>query len=461
MTTQNNSEERWPLAGASRQLRYALAVVAQVALLGVVACDIDETLDVPDPDVATPGSVQDKTALPAVLAGAVGDFQLAYSGQNSGDGQITIAGLFTDEFIWAETFPTRFEVDVRAIANTNGTMETVFRNLHRARISGSRAAQGYAQLDPTSVAGYAEALNLEGMTYNLFGENYCSGVPFSSVDFNGATTFGDPLTTQQMFEGAVVRFDSALKVVGTSTAAAAVAQANFAKVGKARALLNLNQPAQAAAAVAGVPTAFRYQVLHSENTTRQHNGIFSLVYEGRRFAVPDREGGTGLPFRTDGATDTRVATVRGTGALAFGFDGVTPMWAEAKYPLRTTNVTVADGIEARLIEAEADLRAGGGNWLATLNALRATVSLGPLTDPGSAAARADLLFKERAYWLWLTSHRLGDMRRLVRQYNRTVATVFPTGEYFKGGSYGDDVNFPVPFDEQNNPNFEECIDRNP
>jgi hypothetical protein len=39
--------------------------------------------------------------------------------------------------------------------------------------------------------------------------------------------------------------------------------------------------------------------------------------------------------------------------------------------------------------------------------------------------------------------------------------VFPAGNYFKGGLYGTDVNFPVPFDEQNNPNFQQCLDRSP
>jgi hypothetical protein len=28
------------------------------------------------------------------------------------------------------------------------------------------------------------------------------------------------------------------------------------------------------------------------------------------------------------------------------------------------------------------------------------------------------------------------------------------------GTYGPDVNFPIPFDEQNNPNFTQCLDRN-
>ncbi|HEU4879794.1 MAG TPA: hypothetical protein VFT21_10085, partial [Gemmatimonadaceae bacterium] len=80
-------------------------------------------------------------------------------------------------------------------------------------------------------------------------------------------------------------------------------------------------------------------------------------------------------------------------------------------------------------------------------------SLPPLTLQGTTAAQVDQLFKERAYWLFLTSHRLGDMRRLIRQYGRSANSVFPTGPYFKGGTYGTDVNSPVPQREQNNPNY--------
>ena len=61
--------------------------------------------------------------------------------------------------------------------------------------------------------------------------------------------------------------------------------------------------------------------------------------------------------------------------------------------------------------------------------------------------------------MWGTAHRLGDMRRLVRQYSRPQETVFPVGEYHKGGEYGSDVNFPVSSDERNNPKFTGCIDR--
>ena len=81
------------------------------------------------------------------------------------------------------------------------------------------------------------------------------------------------------------------------------------------------------------------------------------------------------------------------------FDNVTPMVRFLKYNTLTSPVVHASGIEARLIEAEAAL---AGNdvttWLAKLNAARATVAgLAPLTDPGTATARVDLMFRERAY----------------------------------------------------------------
>ena len=76
------------------------------------------------------------------------------------------------------------------------------------------------------------------------------------------------------------------------------------------------------------------------------------------------------------------------------------------------------------------------------------------------AGRVDLLFREKAMGTFGRGQRLGDLRRLVRQYNRTAAQVFPTGQHYKGGQYGSAVHFEIPSDEDNNPSFTECIDRN-
>jgi hypothetical protein len=117
-----------------------------------------------------------------------------------------------------------------------------------------------------------------------------------------------------------------------------------------------------------------------------------------------------------------------------------------------------------MIEAEAQQAAGDpSSAVATLNAARTTVTgLAPLTDPGTPGAEIDQIFRERAFWFFSTGHRLGDLRRLIRQYQRSADSVFPTGSWHKGGNYGGDVNIPVPQAELNNPNVPAalCTDRN-
>jgi hypothetical protein len=149
---------------------------------------------------------------------------------------------------------------------------------------------------------------------------------------------------------------------------------------------------------------------------------------------------------------------------------VTPQWMQLKYSKRDTLAIIADGVEARLIEAEAAYRGGSyANALTILNALRSNAALfrlrgyldanqQPLSLPAllpaaTAVDQENQIFKERAYWLYLTSHRLGDLRRLVRHYGRGAESVFPTGAYHKPGTYGTDVNSPIPQAEDNNPNF--------
>ena len=178
-------------------------------------------------------------------------------------------------------------------------------------------------------------------------------------------------------------------------------------------------------------------------------------------SVADLEGQNGLNFVSAG--DPRVPTT----LVGVGRDGSTPLYALSRISSLASPNVLANGIEGRLIEAEAALAAGDTSWLTKLNDLRATAiapPLPPLTDPGTPAPRVDLLFRERAFWLFGTGHRFGDLRRLVRQYARSQAQVFPTGAYKYGDLYGTDVNVPLGPEEQSaNPNLNgvACLDRNP
>jgi hypothetical protein len=430
------------------------------ALLGTLllaaACNPNQALDVKDIDVVSPGQLNDKSALPTLRNGVLSTFQLAFSGgadlANGGhEGQATMSGLLGDEFLNAESFPDRISVDQRDIIPSNLSLVALFLDLSRARATADFASSQYNKLD-AGADGQSEVLSLAGFSYVLFGENYCSGVPFSTIDAGGNITYGDPQTRDEVLQIAVAKFDSAITI---ATAQEDADLLNLARVGKARALLDLNQADAAATAASEVPGSFQYLVRSSSNSLRQNNGIWNYTANTFAFSVPEREGGNGLPYIT--ANDPRLDVVV-TGQL--GFDRATPFNLQLKYPDQQSNVVLASGIEARLIDAEAQFRAGTpGPAIATLNALRAFAGLDPLVDPGTDIERTNLLFQERAFWMWGTAHRLGDMRRLVRQYSRTEDTVFPIGEYHKGGEYGSDVNFPVSSDERNNPKFTGCIDR--
>jgi hypothetical protein len=460
-----------------RELRLTPARFATIGLLVTfVACNSEDLLKVTDPDVARPEALVGAAALPAQRAGAVGNFGVAYNGGNADVEQVHLSAMLADEFINTETFPTRIEIDQRAMTLANTSLIGTFFDLTRARSFADLAVDNYRLSAKTAgdSAGFPEVLSLSGLSYVLFAENYCGAVPVSKQNTDGSFTFGAAESTTTLLDSAVSKFDQALAVPQATVLTATFKQ--LAQVGKGRALLDQAKYPEAAAAVAGVSTTFQYNYVHSETTTRQNNGTWSLTSSVARFGVADVEAGVGLPYQSDGNLKKTVGTIdprvadslarRGAANSPLGFDGATNQWVQAKYPLRSSPITIADGVEARLIEAEASLQAGDPvTALATLNALRSNAallalrgypanSLPPLALQVTTAAQQDQLFKERAYWLFLTSHRLGDMRRLVKYYTRPVNSVFPNGAYFKGGVYGTDVNVPVPQQEQNNPEYD-------
>jgi starch-binding outer membrane protein, SusD/RagB family len=294
-------------------------------------------------------------------------------------------------------------------------------------------------------------LTLAGFTYVYFAEGFCSGVAYSER-VNGDPVFGNPETTTETLARAIARFDAALASPG-----AAPEEINAASVGKGRALLNDGQYAAAAAAVQGVPDDFEYLLEHAPSPLRLRNSIY-LLTNGGQWSVANAEGGNGLAFLSG---DPRVPFLD---EQAPGLDNSTPQFSLLKFPDVSASVPLASGIEARLIEAEAQFQAGDtATMLVTLNTLRASAGLGNLTGPTTLSEARDMVFSERAFWLFSTGHRLGDMRRLTRStlYGLPITGVFPEGAYHKGGSYGTDVNLPLPLESRNNPNSNGCLDRNP
>lgn len=449
-----------------------------VAALSITACNTKDVLNVYDPAVATPGSLQSESAVPTVYYGALGDFTAAWNGNGLTDAFVPASGLLADEFRSSDTFTTRNDADRRTQATpaAGNLSDNSYVSLHRARRSLEVGATLVTKFNPATDPRAAELTALAGYTYLAFGEGFCGNVPVPPTAQAEKIVPAAGISTMALFDTAAVRFNAAIAGLGASpSGASATAALNLARVGLGRALLDEGKYPEALAAVAQVPTGFVYNVYYSSNTTREQNSLWNLNGSNRRYTMSDTEGTNGLNFRS--ANDPRIPWRRfppaGSPPTSLGFDQVTIVYQQLLQPTADADVPLADGVEARLIQAEALLKAGNATWLDTLNALRANVStlesgryadfttvsatdsvtvstLAPLVDPGNAAARVDMLFRERAFWLYATGHRLGDMRRLIRDYARTAATVFPVGTSTKLGVYGNDVNMSISFAEKNN-----------
>lgn len=421
------------------------------ALLTLASCKSDTLLRSNNPDVIDPGGLVSAQGVTALYNGALGDFTAAADGSGAtGVGLVEAGAWFSDEARFGGTPPEVKQMDLRDVRKEANAWQGMYLNVHRARESAEQAATALAVINKSD-ARIGEMYAISALTHILLGEHYCSGVPFSTTA--PSLDYGQPLTTAQIFDRAIVRLDLAKANAGSDAKVA-----NLADVLRGRALLDNAKYAEAAAAVSAVPTAFAYLTFHGTATALQNNFMYTDMYSSDRLSVSDFEGTNGLDFASAG--DPRVPVQ--TAGLS-RFDSKTPMVRFLKYGTLSAPVTHASGIEARLIEAEAALKAGNvSGWLDKLNAARQTVpALAPLADPGTANGRVDLMFRERAFWMYMTGHRVGDLRRLVRQYGRPAESVFPTGPYHKDNLIrGTDVNIVIPISEENNPNFKACLDRN-
>ena len=414
-----------------------------IAALALAACSSDRVLHVDRPDIIDPNGLNNPAGVTALHAGVIGDLA-AY--MDAAVGINATVGLFTDELRFGATPPEIKQFDTRSLIEQNTLLWQVYGNIQQLRGQADRAAEALTKVNASDTR-IGEMNAISGLSYVLLGELFCSGVPIGNIGEDA-----DPIPTTEVLQGGIAKLDAASAAAGTNDTIK-----NLAAVLKARALLDLGQFDEAATAVASVPTDFKYTTFHSATTPYQQNGYWDYMFNSDGLLVSEQEGTNGLNFAT--ADDPRVP-ITGDGSPS-RFDATTPRYYFALLTGFDSPSTIASGAEARLIEAEVQLQKGNPTaFLQTINDLRTFQNLGPVADPGSPDTRLDLLFRERAFTLFATSHRLGDMRRLVRQYNRDPESVFPTGNYHKDGlQFGTDVNFLIPTPEKNNPKFTGCLNR--
>ena len=377
-----------------------------------------------------------------------------------------------------------------------GDTVTSYTALQGVRTATAQALGALARYDTSAVLHDSvtvlrgELYAVEGYTEIMLADLFCSGVPLSYLVYQGDFQYEPGSSTAQVYADAIAKFDTALTLAHANDSVVHLAQ-----LGQARANLDLGKYPAADDDVTNIPSGFAYQF--AINWGGSTNSIGQLLVPDAlnyRATVADTEGHNGLPFLTSGDPRTATAVVLPADPNSAAWPYV-PITFPAKYGAALTSpywtsFILASGVEAQLIEAEAQLNnaPGGGQWLATLNSLRGNIvnlqtlsnnsydgdtALPALADPGAAlsgqsamAARLRLLFRERAYWLFLDGHRQGDLRRLIRQYGRdgfSSTTVYPIGPYNAPGTgfYGNDVVAPVPATESANPYFHGCLSNVP
>ncbi len=385
-------------------------------------------------------------------------------------GAASLGGVLTDELrpaafggaslAYLGDYVSVFQVDARELPEVGaGNFEEVvegratYIELHTVRVQAGLAIQmlrKYAPDAPPALQGHLYALAAYSELF--LADLFCSGIPLSTLELDKDYIYRPGLRTSEIYWHASALFDSALAISQDSARIM-----HLARIGKGRALLALGRYREAADAVLAVPLTYTYDVIMNWNQAFENWG----ANPGDGVSVADRDGSTGEPYVNSG--DPRTAA-DSAGANRFG----APWYFPRKFGNKnaTSKMSVASGIEAQLIRAESELQEDRvSEWLTILNQLRTQANdprLPPLDDPGvgpipqgttPADVRRSLMFRERAAWLFLTGHRQGDLRRLIRQYRRSVREVYPTGTYpiqTLFPRYSDNVTLPIPESEKVN-----------
>ncbi len=465
-----------------------MAVAAALGAL-LIGCRPSDVLSVPPPSGVTASSAYQSQSGAELLL-AQGRAQI-FAGYAQGfPAVLGYSGLLGDEFEWTffSEAANRANVDARITAGGDGYVEGGdggLESLLGGRTTLLSALPWLEQYEPASgQSKVGEAFALIGYTELLIAEDYCAGIPLGRLLPGGGVQYGTPLTTDSLLATAEVDLDSAAAHAGGDPTITGLAQ-----VGLARAELDRGQFAQATAALSGVPTSFVYNVeLEPGAFTSGGPNAFNVYDEEAQghtcgwLNVADGKGGNGLDYVS--AQDPRLvlSTAVAVTCDAFYAGSADSVWY---YPVKfgnpSTDIPLASGIEARLMEAEGDLNANQpGAWADALNALRADsgdtkvvfqAALPTDSTTGAiAATQVDVMFRERAFWLYGTGARLGDMRRLIRQYGRDQSTVFPVGPYPNANnprlpaplpSYGTDVSLTLPTASAGvsdpNPSYKGCL----
>lgn len=414
------------------------STLVAVALVGLTACN--SILDVENPGSVPAEALADPTLAPALAAAATQTLQCGVIQYAATAGMLSGEYLNSNGFVDNHPWEWRGIQEIKAApGNCNYGRATTamgfYTPLQQARF---QLEDAFKRMDaftdaqvPNRALLLAQMRAYVGYADLLLGEGMCE----MTMDN------GPKMTRAEVFAAAEARFTDAIT---RATAVNDASLLNMARVGRARARLDLKNLAGAASDAILVPSGFVRNAEFTEGGAAQReNRIYNLTIRNEYLSVA-------IPYRNlsvNGVSGTVAdPRVRVKDAGKKANDGVTPLFQQQKFIAQTggTSHPIASWNEAQLIYAEA---VGGQQGFDALNAVRTANGVPTLTGPApTGQAFTDLVLEERRRQLFSEGQRYGDMLR----YNLP----FVKGVTLKGNTYSDLTCVPLPdVETRNNPNF--------
>jgi hypothetical protein len=382
-----------------------------------------------------------------IVSGAIGDFECAYARYVVG------TGLFTDELSVGISNTGNFDYDARRLL-TNAPYGT---NNCGATPSSTQQPGIYTPLSTSRATADTAAVHLEGWTdaevvnrNKLIGQSYAyagySLILLGESMCTAAINLGPEIQPAQLFTEAKARFDKAIPAATTTNDQTTL---NLARLGRARALLDLGGASNLAAAAADaalIPATFVVNTSPDAINTRRQNALFINISQSAYSTVDTSFRNVLVPGGT--TQDPRVAV---TDLARNGTATGSRLFLPTKASTNASAMRIASYAEAQLIVAENAASTGDlpGAVTAINNARARTAGLPTYALlPGATAATVKAqIIEERRREFFVEGHRLGDIRR----YSLPLVPAAGVPYQF-GGVYGTQTCFPLPDVERiNNP----------
>lgn len=416
-----------------KKIRIQMFVAALAGIALLTSCG--DLLEVSDPGAIELDQLSDPKLEQLIMNGVLSEFQYAFN-------YMTLtASILSDEVYTDHTNIDHREWALFDVRPNNVLNSNTYTFLQKARVSAEDAADRISGFDgnPLNVA---ESYAYAGYANLMLGLHFCES------PING----GPAIPWQQLLDRAIDNFEQAITNAASGQsgdAARASRITNMARVGMARAHLQLGNMSEAASFASQVPVDFEAWVYRSSNSSRETN------INAAQWISSDPWLGIDPKFR-----DLNDPRVRHPESPAFGlnanpvylpyrprsYQGWTP---ETPQVIElNTGYLFSSGLEASYIAAEANGPTGA--TLSLVNERRA-VGGQPAVNLTGDALMAELR-DQKARDFFLTVQRLGDMRRYLNLYG---VDEFPTGAYPTGtGVYGNTRCMIIPLSEINgNPNL--------